>query len=482
VIDPVLSEQRLLATYLVARLRERWPGALVADGVDLSSALEQQLYVLLRDRVVAPGGAWAALRRSSLRILSIGAAGLALRPMAHLPPRGALALIRQPVHASLLAPVVAALDALDGPAVEIVRVGAAAGRRVRHGRRLEALLDRRAARALVVPFDAPGAAELSDAWRPIAGTASPRIVELARRALDDLGAIRIGAIALRSALRATGASVVVTYDEVGRWGRLVAAAGSAAGVPSVDLPHAEAVDVVAMRGMAFDAVGVFGEVSAERVAAAGVPADRIVQIGSPALDGLIVRAAETRPPGRRRVVFASQYLGGVMTASIKERTVRTAIEAIGAAAPCELVLVPHPVERDGILGTVLDRGVPDGVEARMGAAGSLHDELVGAWLLVTGSSQSVIDATVASVPSITINAIDGPDAVPYASEGMALGATTADDAGAHITFLLDPGRHAKQVSRARVALRRRVGELDGRASERAAKLIIRMAASGPAGR
>jgi hypothetical protein len=299
-------------------------------------------------------------------------------------------------------------------------------------------------------------------------------------AAGELPPLRAAALAMRSAIRATGATVVATYDEVGRWGRLVAAAAAAERIRSVDLPHAEAVDEVAMRGIGFDRIAVFGELSAERVANAGVERDRIVEIGSPALDALVERARHAVPVEPRRLVFASQYVAGRMTAEVKERTVAAAIVAAGAAAPCELVVVPHPVERDDIVRRALAVPAPPGVEVRLAPVGTLHDELLGAWLLVTGSSQSVIEATAAGVPSLTVNLTGGPDPVPYAAEGMALGADSAGEAAERIAALLVPGARQRAIERAVAALERHVGTLDGRASVRAADLLAEQAAVGAA--
>jgi hypothetical protein len=382
--------------------------------------------------------------------------------------------VRQPVHVRLLDPVRLALRASGTGPVVVARVGIAAADAgcAAAGPRLEAFLDRAAAAALLRGGRMPERV-VAAAWAEL----DPDGQRLARHAATELPSLRAAATAVSAGIRRSGARVVVTYDEVGRWGRLLAEAARHAGVPSVDLPHAESVDPEAMRGMGYDRIAVFGPVSAERVERAGVEPERIVVVGSPGLDALVERAQGVAPVEPRRIVFASQYVAGVMTAEVKERTVATAMEAVTIAAPCELVGVPHPVERDDTLSRLLSSAVPPGVRTRVAPVGSLHDELIGAWLLVTGSSQSVIEATAAGVPSLTINRTGGPDPVPYASEGMSLGAESDDEARAAIGSLLDPATRSAVLSRAVASLERHVGPLDGGAARRIADLIAGMAAS-----
>jgi hypothetical protein len=482
VIDPRLLEQRRLAADLVLRLRDLRPSALDAGGVDLGPALEQMLYFALRDGLPARAGPGAALRHLVRRGVPAAAAAVALVPRGRPPAASApsvLVLLRQPVHARLFAPVRRALDSTRAGRVVVTRVGAAAADRALDGvgPRIEAYLDRSAVRELLSGSPPSGSA-VARAWAGVVPDAAGGA--LARHTTGVLPGLRAAALAIRGALRRTGASVVVTYDEVGRWGRLLAAAAAAEAVRSVDLPHAEAVDEVAMRGIAFDRIGVFGQVSAERVLRAEVAPERIVRIGSPALDALVERARGGERPEFRRVVFASQYVGGVMTEEVNRRTVEAVLEAVVSAAPCELVVVPHPVERDELLARSLaSRSIP-GVQVRRAAAGTLQDELIGAWLLVTGSSQSVIEATVVGVPSLTVNMTGGPDPVPYAAEGMALGAASAEEARSAIASLRDDAAHRAALEQASASIERHVGPLDGKASERAAALIAEQAGASAA--
>lgn len=471
-----LGELRDRASLLVSSLRARWPAALVVAGIDVGPALEQQLYVRLRDGLPTRAGPAGLIGRAGNAALPFVAAARSL--VGTRPPAGdrgsILAVIRQPVHARLLEPVEAELRRRGGPPVHVIRVGPAA-RTAGPGRTLDAHLDRRAIVALLrTPL--PPAGELGATWAPLVGSSGRPLASAVR---SELRVLRIAAVGLQRAIEGLRPASVVTYDEVGRWGRLIAAAAQAAGIASVDLPHAEAVDEVAMRGMAFDVVAVFGPAAARRVAAAGVPAERIVEVGSPALDQLVARAARDGGPGGagRRIVFASQYIGGAMTERVKARTLQAAIEATRPAAPAELVLVRHPVEDGRLLATAAAQAsVPGGITLRVSSRG-LHEELPGAWLLITGSSQSVIDATAVSVPALTVNCTDGPDLVSFAADGMALGATSGEEAGAQVASLLEPGVRERQVDRARRVLAERAGPLDGQAAARIAEILLRVSAA-----
>jgi hypothetical protein len=117
---------------------------------------------------------------------------------------------------------------------------------------------------------------------------------------------------------------------------------------------------------------------------------------------------------------------------------------------------------------------PADVTVRVELATDLHELLQGAWLLVTAWSQSVLDATIAGVPSITVNPTGGPDPVTFADEGLATGTHDPESAAMAAKRLLEPAARQSAIDGARAALRLRLGEVDGRAAERTAELIARV--------
>jgi hypothetical protein len=158
--------------------------------------------------------------------------------------------------------------------------------------------------------------------------------------------------------------------------------------------------------------------------------------------------------------------------------VDAALAAASAVAPSTVILKPHPVEDPAVLqGLVAGLALPRGVEARVDTTADLHELLRGAFLLVTPYSQSVFEATIAGVPAMTVHGGPGPDPVTFAEEGIAIGVRDQAEAAARAAALhASPRAWTEQVSRARTALRGRIGDVDGHAAERTADLILRLAA------
>ena len=117
---------------------------------------------------------------------------------------------------------------------------------------------------------------------------------------------------------------------------------------------------------------------------------------------------------------------------------------------------------------------PPRLTVRIDSDRSLHDLLAGSWLLVTGWSNSVLEAAIARAPSIAVDP-ERRSPVRYADEGLALPATDSRSAAEAAATLLDPAVRDAAIARGREALEDHIGPLDGRASARAAALIRQMA-------
>ena len=330
-------------------------------------------------------------------------------------------------------------------------------------------------------------AHLDAAWLPVLARhallvwSSRRTIVAALSAhapgLDGLVAaslprLALGAAQLDSLLRWIRPSVVVCYNEVGPLSRLAPAVAHGMRLQAVDLPHAEAADASAIAGIDYDAVGVFGGRAMTVMAEAGVPRDRVVAIGAPHVDQLIEDAASQPPVTERRIVFASQSVGGAMTAPVKQRTLRSALAAAAAAAPARLVIRPHPLETDDIAAGVLNEPIPPGVEVTIERDRPLVAHLAGAWALVTAFSNTAYEAVALGVPVIAINASGGPPILPLAEESLALGATDEPTAAAAARRLLVDAARDELVRAASERVHHHLGPLDGRSAERAADLIL----------
>lgn len=453
-------------------------------GLDLAPATEQALFGRLRrgagsgpvprERHPALARLWSIAR--SLK-LAVGTLRAGARP-----GRGSVVVVLlQPAQAQILASVRDELARRGHPPFLLFESHNRAAARSHRGsaRLIDQLTPGRVARLL--GYELRLAVGLAAATRSFADIVDAKTAERARRTLaESLGRIALYGLCL-DAVAERRPAVMATFNEIGRWARLLPVAARLHRVPSLDIAHAEAADAVAIQGVDYDRMAVFGPAAARVLAEAGVPPERIVQVGAPRFDSLIARHAPSTggPPPHRHVVFASQWLAGRMTPDVKRRTIHAALAAAQAVAPCELVVRPHPIERDDIVAEAM-ASVPPGVTVRTERREDLYDTLDGAWLLVTGWSNTAFEAVLSNVPVLCINATDGPPPTSFAAEGLALGADNPESAAAAASSLLREGAWSEALTRARRALSDHLGPLDGRATQRLADLVSELATSEPA--
>ncbi len=457
-----MSEARLTARRLVAEMESRESDLLRIDGIDLGTALEQQLFFAIRDQRAGPSSIRTVLAGIGRLVgVSLVAAGNALRTKR---AQGApLVLVRETVHEEAVAAINRHLLALGSQPLAVVRVGRAARG---HGERLINQVDTRLLPGLW-RHHLRAARRLGSATR---GWPVP----LARVAALELPRIALGAAALGSVARRRTPSVLVAFDEVGTWARILPAVARRYGTPSLDLPHAEAADPSAITGAGYDRMAVYGPLAASRLEEAGIELDRVRVIGAPRFDALV----GARPAGGDktvRVVFAAQYVAGAMTAAGLEICHLAALAAAGALAPCALVVVPPPAEPPGAIAAIANRHpAPPTVDLVFARPGGLHQALLGARLLVTGWSNSLFEAALLGVPAIAVNP-DGRGPTDLVAEGLAIGVANPDEASRAATILNQAPARVEALERARAALPRHLGPMDGRAAERAAGLIVELA-------
>jgi hypothetical protein len=482
--DPATARRQ--ARILVAALAETGNDELALSGVDLMPALEQQLFFALRDGRAAPSGGRALASRALEAVRPVGAAALGLAAW-QLPSPGEgpiVVLVRDPTHYPVLHQIEAELHSSGGEALALVRVGRAAGVAPDHAiaPSLAETLHPRLAIAAAGHRRAVAAAvrRASADWSALVGT--DRAGELRRIAVVEAGRIALGAAGLLSVVRRWHPALLAAFDEIGTWARILPAVARSAGIPSLDLPHAEAADAEAIRGAAYDVMATYGPRATAVLRQADVPAERIVEIGAPRFDPLVA-VAEARggleaAAEERRVVFAAQYVAGAMTRPALLACYRAALAA-AEALDAALVVVPHPAEETGTAaGLVAEGGPREAVEVRIAEAGDLHRQLVGAELLVTGWSNSVFEAAVAGVPALTVDP-GGIAPVDFAADGLSLGASDAAAAAAAAAKLRHQRERQAAVDRARRVAEERLGALDGQASARAARLMLSLARGEP---
>lgn len=463
------ASHRSVARQLVAAMRFRQPELLVHERIDLGPAIEQVFFGRLRRPRAQPR--FPALR-SVMRTLYHGTT--ALRPSESPRPGDVVALVVNPAHARILGPVT---QVLDGRGIRTFTVyeshaRAAGGAEIRSSRLVDRLTPRRTASLLA--FELRARRTLHDATRGFDDIVGGATAARMRDALAEA----IGRAALYATcideLVARGPSLLIGFNEIGRWSRILPEVGARAGIPTLDIAHAEAADVDAIEGASYDRFAVFGPRSRRVLERAGIDPSAIVAVGAPRFDALVARHRHAAAPPHRRLVFASQWITGRMTEELKVRTVRAALAAAAAAAPCELVIQRHPIEGDEIAARVVAAEPVDGVRVRAGEPEALYAELDGAWLLVTGWSNAVFEAVLSNVPALCINATGGQPPMPFVEEGIALGATDPPSAAAAARSLLPAPAWLEAVERARSSLADHLGPLDGRATDRLVELILSM--------
>lgn len=469
---PHAANARREAARLVASLRRAQPALVELEGIDLGPALEQQLFFALRDggRAGYPGSRVALTAAGLARLAAAGGAAAVaiLRDRAAARGGGLVALVRAVSHLPILDRIDAELVAAGAEPTFRVRVGAAAGERAARGEaRLSHLLAVRHLPAVVRHH------ALVEARGSRVAAVDSRLAGVVRR---ELPRIALGAWGLASVVQRLQPTLLMCFDEKGTWARLLPAAARRYAIPSVDLPHAETGDPVAIVGAGYDRMAVFGPAGREVLLAAGIEPGRIVETGAPHFDALVSAPPSSAAAGdaRPRVVLAAQYPTGAMTSEVLHAVFRGAASAAAAVGPSLLLVRPHPAEPRGTAARMLARlERPAGVEVRLDEETPLHRLLDDAWLLVTGWSNSLFEAALRGVPCLMV-APGGVVPVPYAAEGMALLAPDERAAADAARSLRDPEARRAAVERARAGLERHLGPLDGAAGRRTARLLLEL--------
>lgn len=439
--------------------------------IDLSAAVEQSLFLAIRQDKIRP----APLRpspnfRPVARIAYAASQSIGRRSRQ---ARGRIVvLLLNPAHREIMRSFESRLACQGGPPVYIADGNA------RH-------------RSGAVSDDAlPLAGFLDARWVPRLishhGWALVRTAEIVRRVEKGIGrrasdlarAVLLAELprtaqdaACLASLAEARPELIVSFDEIGRRARLVGPIGRMFGVLSLDLAHAEAADPMAIAGVAYDHYAVFGAQSARVLMAAGVSAAAITEVGAPRFDQLV-----DRPPRAidqpLRIVFASQWLGGQMTEEVKRATLRMAIRAAEAVRPCKFIIKPHPIENDLVAQRLLDEElVRPGLDIRIDRETSLHELLDGAFALLTGWSNSVLEAIISGVPAMCLTLPHVGAVTTFADEGIAAAASSAEAAGAILQSWREPSNRNAMIASGHKASEWHVGALDGRAGERTARLL-----------
>ncbi len=464
---------RQTARRLTENILEQSPELLFINGIELADSLEQALFSALR-RSSGSSRGWRF--HGLLAVVRLALAGIrGLRPGRRVTGRVAV-LVRVPIRNAVFLPI--------GAQLEQRGFGAAVHVGLRPWLHRKGMVDRDLGHQLaasMVPALAAHALAVSrtqfrlDRWLTIAPEARPS--NLAAAVRGALPRLALEAAQLDSFVQRFQPVALVAFFEVGPWSRLIPAVGRARGVPTIDLPHAEANDPIGASGLRYDAIAASSPYSADMFRSVGIESDRVHEIGPLRYDTLVTAAAEAGhevADNPRRIIFASQpVLERVgFSEADRERTYVAALVAAAAVAPSQLVVKPHPNEPlPALVRMVGTTDRPANVSVHVEVEKDLHELLLDKpWLLVTGSSQSVFESAIVGVPAISVNI--GPDIpVTHAQEGFCLSASDHAEVRELTRTLLDETVRADALARSSSALRARFGELDGRAAVRAADLI-----------
>jgi hypothetical protein len=218
-----------------------------------------------------------------------------------------------------------------------------------------------------------------------------------------------------------------------------------------------------------DYVATQSEMLPERLAHAGYDARRTRVTGQPRFDALFDAARRAdREASRARlglpagfwVLFATQY---DHDASILERVARAVLDVPGG----QLAIRPHP-EVDPSLYAAVVAAHPDG-RVRL-LQGDMADSLAACDAVVAQTSTVSVEAAILERPLVLINFTGLVDIVPFAEVGIGVRVGTPAELTTQLRrvaageAILDP-----EVRRA--GLKRLVGPLDARASERVAAFV-----------
>ncbi len=473
---------RDLAHGAVDALRVGGASALSFDGVDLSGAIEQQLFFAFRDgRPLATFT--SALLAGQARSLGRTAAAMAAAAMPRRqrlpPPGGIVFLVRRAIHLEVVELIAARLRDLGGPPVVALLTNGAASTPTPSNVPLRSLasLMHPSQIAILSAFELRGVADRRRLLRVLEAALGPTEARIASDVvLDEVPRIALAAAALRSATLRLRPAVLGAFDEVGTWARILPAVGVCTGIPTIDVPHAEAADVAAICGAGYDRMAVYGPRAVRILEEAGIDPARIAVVGAPRFDPLAALPGTGGPAtAPRRVVYAAQYLAGALTPQVMRTSYAAALAVAGSLAPAELLIRPHPAKPATIVEPLVRASPPpEDVSVRIETQRTLPELLTGASAMVTAWSNSVFEAVLLGVPAITVVPPGVPQVVDFAHDGLALHASSPDEAASLAERLRDPQTAAAIVERARTAAERRIGPIDGGASERVARICMEM--------
>jgi hypothetical protein len=299
------------------------------------------------------------------------------------------------------------------------------------------------------------------------------------RAMDEAAA----------ALDSLEPSAALTYAEAGGWGRALVLECRRRDIPSVGLQHGfiyrhwlnylhDADEMLPPRRgfplpdltLLFD-----GYAEAHLLTEGQFPAESLVVTGSPRLDALVAAARALTPESldraRSDAGAASRRLVLVVTKYREARDVLPALlDAAADAGDLQIAIKTHPAETPDVYAPAVAGRQHVSV---LPASAPLAPLLVASRAIVTVNSTVALDAAVLGVPSLVIGLPNNLS--PFVEAGVLAGADRAG-MGAALRRILYDEEFRNHIDAGRSAFLRRYRiESDGRAAQRSAEAILRVA-------
>lgn len=296
----------------------------------------------------------------------------------------------------------------------------------------------------------------------------------------------------RSMIRRFSPDVVLMAYETGPVGRTVSAVARAAGIPTIGVQHGRIHSLhhhyvqrsprdqdARQARLLPDVTAVFGP-QAQRVLVdyGGYPEDGVRVTGQPRTDLLLagVQTFDRRKFLADHALRPDKPLILVATQNFPRREDRERVLDVVLGDPellhrYQFLIKTHPGETDRFVQRYLKRARICGV--RVCPDVELYGALAAADVVVTGTSTVGIEALLFQKPVITVGGLPSP--LPLADVGAALEVNSSRDfREALVSLLQDEACRSRLRDMAADFVRQEFYELDGRASERVAQIVLEL--------
>jgi len=276
--------------------------------------------------------------------------------------------------------------------------------------------------------------------------------------------------------------VIVVMDDRSSFGKAVVRTCDLVGVPTLIVQHGAHSDQPHYGPTYATKMSVYGNFTRRVLVKKGVSPEKIVLTGAPQWDELILEQGIPRERFCRQmglvknkgIILLSTAI--VFDRDVGKKLVAGVINAVREFPQMQLLIRAHPSQSEpvSLYKAIADEiGVSDVVVFKKPHD---YDSIRACDILITQYSTVAIDAMIAGKPVITINLTNGPDPMPYAESGAAIGVYRAEDIAPAIrSILTDPSVQQRLAQGRKRFLCEHLYKADGKASRRVADLIEVMA-------